>query len=84
MAALDILGILSRYNKVFEVNKFNENRALCWGKIRYKSFRTKRALTTELIKMAKKYKYRIPFSSYFWKFGIGVNNQLKKFKRNNK
>ncbi len=80
MVSLDILGSLSNYQTVFDLDVFYKNRSRYWGRLRHQSWRTKSKIAAEIISAAKQYGYRIPKSSYFWMIATFIQSQINKIK----
>ena len=81
MTTLDVLGKLSLFDKVFDIKMYNKNKKPYWGNILYHHYIMKDILASEIIDLTKEHKYKIPKSSWFYFFRIGIKNQFDKIKR---
>ena len=71
MIALDSINKLEKYNKVFDIEYYKNNKNKILGKaLKYNRDKLKSSLYGEIIDSYKKNKSSIPFTSYFYSLKI--------------
>ena len=86
LTTLDALGKLQLFEKVFDLQKYYQNKRKIWSSITYKAKINKDPFALEILSCAKSNGYRKPFGIFVNVLLIGIKNQvrkLKKKKRNN-
>lgn len=75
MIALESIGKLEKYNKVFNLKYYYNNKNKILGKaLKYNRDRMKSELYNEIIKAYKKNKVKIPFISYVYSLRLDKND----------
>lgn len=78
MTSLDILNSLGKYNKVFDLEKYEKYKAKFWADVEYRRIIGKDPLSREIHREAIKVGYKIPKRKWIYIIIIGIRNQLMK------
>lgn len=76
--ALDILGVLSAFNQVFDIDYFRRNRARLYGEVVYRAIINRNVFDRSILKKAKLCHQSLPLSRYYWMMQLGTRHQLAK------
>jgi len=77
MVTLDILGELSNYKNVFDLNHYNENRNRYLAETLYHFYRSREVFSAEIMSLIREKKFTIPLKVYYYLFIRGLQPVLK-------
>lgn len=78
MVALDALGVLDLYSRVFDIHLYKSERSRYLGRVLYDAIKLKNLHAIEIVKEAKKKQNFFPIAAYWYAFDNGLSNVWKK------
>lgn len=81
LTTLEILGKISEFQYVFDLDIYYKNHNKIWGSIVYKKYVMKDVFAKEIINLAKKRGFKLPISRWGYFMLIGIENQINKLKK---
>lgn len=81
LATLEVLGCISMFDKVFDLDLYYKNRSRAWGQLEYNRIIMKKSIGKKLIFEAKKSGLKLPKGRWIVFFTIGIKNQFAKVKK---
>jgi hypothetical protein len=79
MVALDALGVLSSYSKVFDLGLYRSKRTQYLGWILYDALKIKSVHAIEIVREGRKMKGFFPYSAYMFAIARGAENLFRKW-----
>ncbi len=80
LATLEVLGKISNFENVFDLDLYKKSRSTVWGELEYRKIIMKDVFAKEIFDNAKKENLKLPLSRWCTFFSIGIHNQYSKIK----